>query len=218
LIVLVISEGIYIGDDTLIPISDEQAKLGQALTGAAGGLGAYVADIFGDLPKDLVGLLAADRVAVWRREHLAVIWHKAKERLRERGIEAPAVAPLKLLGPILSAAADENREELQDLWARLLAAALSPDRQARFRLAFISTLKQMDPFDAVVFSALVEAGGAKLSPSALEFIRARHSATYEDVDVSFRNLVRLDCVSRSGMSPDDPYLTSFGRMLAVSLY
>ena len=44
-------------DDNLIPISDEQAKLGQEAIGAARDLGGYLAKILGDLPQDLVGLL-----------------------------------------------------------------------------------------------------------------------------------------------------------------
>jgi hypothetical protein len=43
------------GDNNLIPISDEQAKLVRAAS-------EYLADILGDLPKDLLGLLVGDRV------------------------------------------------------------------------------------------------------------------------------------------------------------
>jgi hypothetical protein len=43
--------------DNLIPISDEQVKLGQEIVGARRDAGGYLADILGDLPKDFLGLL-----------------------------------------------------------------------------------------------------------------------------------------------------------------
>jgi hypothetical protein len=46
---------------------------------------------------------------------------------------------------LLIAAADEDRQELQDLWARLLAAAADPKRTKSFRGAFIDVA-----MDAVV--------------------------------------------------------------------
>jgi hypothetical protein len=49
-------------DDSLIPISDEQAKLGQDLVKAVRDASSYFTDILGDLPKDLIGLLVGDRV------------------------------------------------------------------------------------------------------------------------------------------------------------
>jgi hypothetical protein len=45
------------GDEGLIPIGDEQAKLGQELIKAARDAGSYFAGTLGDLPKDLLGLL-----------------------------------------------------------------------------------------------------------------------------------------------------------------
>jgi hypothetical protein len=55
------------GDDSLIPISDEQAKLGQELVKAVSDGSGYFTDILGDLPKDLIGYLIGDRVKAKRR-------------------------------------------------------------------------------------------------------------------------------------------------------
>jgi hypothetical protein len=40
--------------------------------------GSYVADIFGDLPRDLMGLLIGDRVKARRIEKVAVLWKKTR--------------------------------------------------------------------------------------------------------------------------------------------
>jgi hypothetical protein len=44
-------------DGNLIPIRDEQAKLGQEIVQAARDAGGYLADLLGDLPKDLLAYL-----------------------------------------------------------------------------------------------------------------------------------------------------------------
>ena len=72
---------------------------------------------------DLIGLLFGDQVKVKRAERLAVLWHRTHEPLRDRGID-PEPPSLKYAIPILEAAADEENDELQDLWSRLLAAAM----------------------------------------------------------------------------------------------
>lgn len=133
-------------DNSIIPISEEQAKLGQQLVETGKSLGGYLADILGDLPKDLVGILG-DQVKVYRAVRLDALWKKSKEYLQVNGAVEPESPGLNLVLPILEAAADENREELQDLWARLLAASLHPDRLKLVRLRFIGALKSLDPLD-----------------------------------------------------------------------
>src|SRR4051812_29405243 len=139
-------------DNPLIPISDEQAKLAKEIVGAGREAGGYFADVLGDLPKDLVGLLAGDRVKVWREENLRKIWAKAKQRLEALGIE-PEPNP-KLTIPMVEAAANETSDELRDLWARLLAAAMNPNKAHQVRLRFSQVLKQLDPVDPSVLTQL----------------------------------------------------------------
>jgi hypothetical protein len=52
--------------DSLVPISDEQAKLGREVVGAVRDGGGWVADTLGDLPKDLLGLLFGDKLKAQR--------------------------------------------------------------------------------------------------------------------------------------------------------
>ena len=70
------------GDASLIPISDEQAKLGQELLKAVRDGSGYFADILGDLPKDLLGLLVGDRVKAKRIEKIAGEDARASARQR----------------------------------------------------------------------------------------------------------------------------------------
>jgi hypothetical protein len=118
------------GDNSLIPISDEQAKLGQELVKAVRDSAGYFTGILGDLPKDLIGLLIGDKVKAKRIERWAAIWQRTRERLQDRGAD-PEPPSLKYAIPILEAAADEENEELQDLWSRLFGRRDGPGPTGR---------------------------------------------------------------------------------------
>jgi hypothetical protein len=78
-----------------------------------------------------------------------------------------------MLIPLLQAAADESREELQSLWAALLANAMT-DGGHRTRGAFVGALKSMDPADALVLSICSDEARAvvEVAKTAGEAIRA----------------------------------------------
>ena len=75
--------------------------------------------------------------------------------LRRRQVDYPQPVSPSLAVPLLQAAYDESRPELQELWASLIAAAMDPARSGRVRLSFIDTLKQFDPLDALVLRGVV---------------------------------------------------------------
>ena len=119
------------------------------------GLGSFVKETFGTVPQDLVGLLGGDYLKVKRAENLARTIEKARERIRrQRTDKGDRTAPLSLALPIMVSAAEESRDELQDLWAALMAAVVDPDRKGFFRLKFIEIAKRMDPLDAPVLRGL----------------------------------------------------------------
>lgn len=201
-------------DNPLIPITDEQAKLGREVVGAGRDFGGYVAGILDDLPKDLVGLLVGDKVKVWRAERLAKAWERAKKRLAEQGITEPASPGLKLALPILAAAADENHEELQELWARLLAASMHPEQSKLVRLGFAEALRKLDPLDARVMVWMRQHGGA-VSNTGIDQRTSRNNVaadlgvSRDEVDVSLRNLVKVEFALEPNVTVTG--LSAFGR-------
>jgi Abortive infection alpha len=201
-------------DDSLIPISDEQAKLGQELVKAVRDGAGYFTDILGDLPKDALGLLIGNRVKVKRAERLAILFQQARERLRDRGIGDPEPPSLKYAIPILQAAADEENAELQDLWSRLLAAAMDPKRRDAMRQSFIQAVKQMDPMDALVLKAIRDHGAQGWGPSGRDVIARKLNCSYDEVRVSFDHLAELDCISFMDSGPRiQPNMKPFGTLL-----
>ena len=203
------------GDNSLIPISDEQAKLGQELAKAVRDVSGYFIDILGDLPRDLVGLLIGDRVKAKRIEKVARLWQRTREHLQDRGIAEPEPPSLKYAIPILQAAADEENEELQDLWSRLLAAAMDPKRRDAMRQSFIQAVKQMDPMDALVLKAIHVNGNQTWNTSGRDVIASKLSCPISEVLVSFEHLAELNCISFQDSSGQriQPYPKPFGTLL-----
>jgi hypothetical protein len=139
---------------------------------------------------------------------------KMQERIKARKkAESREQPSLSIALPILMAAADESRDELQDLWARLLAAATDPERAQSFRVQFIEVAKQMDPLDAAVLQSARDRGGVT-GQIQLEFAE-KLKVRRDEIEVSLNNLARLKLVSNP---PGSFHVTAFGRefLLAVS--
>ena len=146
------------GKDNLIPISDEHQTRARNCGGCRDA-GGWLANILGDIPRDTLGFLFGDKIKIKREENIIKLCAKAKKRLAEQGIEEPAHANPKLALPILAPTAGENSDELQELWARLLAATMNPNSLKQGRLGFTDALKRLDPLDAPVLDWLCEHGG-----------------------------------------------------------
>ena len=139
----------------LIPITDEQAKLSQEIVKAFRDLGSFFGRALGSTPEDLVGYYGGDRLRIRRAENIVKMMCEAQARLAVMGIEETKPATLSIALPILEGAADEDREELVDLWARLLANAMDPNMNS-VRYSFVDAVKKMDPLDAVVLRHIHE--------------------------------------------------------------
>jgi len=203
----------------MLPVTDEQAKLGQEIIKTIRASGSYVADILGDLPKDLTGLLVGDRIKAKRQQNAHVLWRKTKARLEQRRVEQPEPPSYKFAIPILSAAADENNATLQDLWARLLAAAMDPKRRDELRQNFVVTVQKLDPLDAVVLEEIRRNGNASWGSTGRDVVAASLQCWREDVLVSFQNLHKLGCISFGNTDAPqiNPYLSPYGTVFLRAL-
>ena len=190
-------------DNSIIPITEEQAKAAQEALKALRGFGDFLRETFGRTPQDLVGLLGGDWLKVRRAENIARIVQKSRDRLKARGADGAEPASLSVTLPILVAAADESREELQDIWARLLAAAADPSRARTFRIAFIEAAKMMDPLDAAVLPAVRSLRGGTGEERA-NTLADDLRASRDEIDVSISHLHEL------GMLRDNA-VVAFGR-------
>jgi Abortive infection alpha len=187
-------------ENILVPISDEQAKAIQEALKTLQGLGGFLKDTLGTVPSDIVGLLGGDYLKVRRAENLSRVFEKAKERLEQSGNKKAVAPSLSLLLPIVAAAADEDRDELQDIWAALLATAADPNRTKAFRLKFIEIAKELDPLDAGVLREILGAGGQTgeaMRGSAI----AKFGVTADEVQISIQNLVAVELLAAPNATP-----------------
>ena len=178
--------------------STEVAKFGTKLLNSADKLGSYIADVAGRTPHNFVGVAVGDWLWHTRVRRWAKLQADTKRILEERGVKEPfeEISP-SLAVPLLEAAIDETREELADLWAKLLAAAMDPKRKQFVRADLISTLRQLEPIDARVLQAVYDQQGVGLSPNARDNLAGRLSVSADEILVSLENLTRLGCLAQA---------------------
>jgi hypothetical protein len=210
-----------VGNEIIRPIDPETAKaisdtakLGSDLIGTGNALGSYTAGVLANLPKNLVGMID-DWVVQKRRLSILKYEQEFKALLRDRNVEPVEPSPTVLI-PLLEAAVDEEREELRDLWARLLANAYDPGRRDLVRDSLISVLKKFDPFDAVVLQTLGGVTGEP-APNARDYVKGTTARSEDEVLVSFSNLIDFGCLQANPTEYWKPRMAPRGRLLLAAV-
>jgi hypothetical protein len=184
----------------------ELARLGQKGISLIEQVGTYVGAVVGTGPHDLAHVAGLNWVhevhkrqkAVYAAKTEALLAKIAKERLSE---PSPSV-----IVPLLEAAQNETREELQNMWAALIANCMV-DGGRKVRRDFFSAVQRMEPADAVIL--------VLLRGEISDFQRERTSRGFTDVDVdvSLSALKKLDCARNEPTGPLGWRPTSFGLAL-----
>jgi hypothetical protein len=210
--------------NNLMPVSNGQAKpapdaaaFGMTIAEADHRLAAYAARVLGTVPEDAVGLVTGDPLRLVRTAIAAQYDKLLTKLLAERGVKNPQPVSPALAIPLLRAAYDENRCELQDLWARLLAAAMDPSRAASVRQSFIAAVAQLDPLDARVLVWMPSYSGpdiVNLADKACKELSAGH----DEIQISFVNLAKVGCIYDEARRWQHPILLPFGRKLLSACY
>jgi hypothetical protein len=195
-------------DNSLIPISDEQAKAIREALKVLQGLGSFLDKVLGDVPQNLVNYLGGDWLRVRRAENLYKMISRARNRLEAWRVETPISPSLSVTIPLLRDAADESREEIQELWARLLAAAMDPSKTNLVRQRFAQAIQILDPPDTQVLAALHGRGGG-VTQGDRNAMASELGMSRDEVDVSLANLIRAELVFEPNTQM--AALSAFGR-------
>lgn len=124
------------------------------LADLAGRVGSFVDRICGDAFSQLGGM-ASDQVRLWRYKQLLSIQDKVDEIHRARGIEGKTIpVPFKLALPIIESASLEDDENLQGLWANLIANAMDPEYAEIIHPASLEVIKQLSADEALILGAM----------------------------------------------------------------
>lgn len=210
-------------------LSDEEAKATQevakttskALDVVSGAGSALVGSTIAAVPGDLIGVLGADWLHEKRRRNRARMEAKTAtilDQIDQTRLSEPSPA---MVLPLLEASSDEDREELQDLWAALLANAMV-DGGRRVRRDYFETVRRMEPMDAVVLDIISrrpnphtnEMGAVQVDRDFFAWERQHVSMSADDWIISIDKLDRLGCVKPDRAAV--PSLTAFGRGLLVA--
>jgi len=152
---------------------------------------------FAGVVQDAIGLAGGDWLSEMRTRNRKKLEEKTKRICEERGVEQLDEPNPTTIAPIITAAQDESREELQDIWAKLLAAALDPGRNRRFRREFTESVKRFEPSDALVLIELDRENVHGTHANHVKAISLRTGLSHNQIAVSFRNLINCGCFMRS---------------------
>jgi hypothetical protein len=166
-------------------------------------MGGFLSKVFGTLPQDTVGVLGGD----WLHHVRVRNAHRLQQRTEEILKECTSTKPLgpNEAIPLLNAAQDESRPELQELWARLLANAMDGARPPINR-RFINVLRSLDILEARIIQRLDNEGAIDKD---VEFLNENLaidwtedlSVTPDQLVIAFNHLFEIDVanISINGM-------------------
>lgn len=207
--------------DDLISKSNDQAErpsaVGTAAVVADHKLDSYVGRVLGTAPEDVAGFVIGDPLRLLRTEIASQYDDLLTKFLTERGVRNPQPVTLAIAIPLLCAAYDECRAELQDLWARLLAAAMDPSRASAVRQSFIAAAKQLDPLDVRVLVWMSSYNGPDII-NVVDRACKELQATADEIQISFSNLARVGCIAHEAQRSQRAILAPFGRQLLSTCY
>ncbi len=144
---------------------------------------------------NIYGLLIGDQIEASRERNLDAISRKTKKILVDRDLSETSPVTEQIAIPLLEAARGETREEMQTLWAQLLANAMDPARRNDVRPEFIDVLRNFHPVDAVVLEWL----GTSNRPEnwhAADVIRDGLKIRQSSAVVTLGNLANSGCARK----------------------
>ncbi len=167
--------------------------------------GAFLGRIIGG-PLEQAGGIVEDKIRYIRLERQLRLQNRFFQVLRERGLSGPTrTLPLKLAIPLLQAATMEENDDLQDLWANLLANSADADSGVEARRTFIDILSSFTTLDALVFDRIYSIPERHQNEEiwtlclpdkvTLEQPNVESSRPTADVELSLGNLIRNGCLN-----------------------
>jgi hypothetical protein len=137
---------------------EETAKTLGKITEAASALGQFTAKVFGGSIQELAGwsreVIAIKRLQ-WNIDNLQSVIQKFAAL--KSSLENLRPLPARQSVVVLEAIANEDNEDLQLLWVRLLNSATDPKMKYEIKRAHIDVLRSIDPIEAKILAAVAEA-------------------------------------------------------------
>ncbi|WP_347141025.1 Abi-alpha family protein [Paracoccus sp. SSK6] len=138
--------------DVSVPGGEIDKAAAEVLTRVLGAPADEAGGAFGDM----VGMVR-DRISAWRHINRLRIAKQTVQKIKDEGLEPGDLnaLPLREVPAVLEAISDVDQDELSELWAGLLADAMSPKNHRSADKHLVAVLKSMTEEDALLFSAFV---------------------------------------------------------------
>lgn len=169
--------------------------------------GEFLAPHVDGVLAQVVGMLT-DRLKYARGVRLVRLGQRfQQELLTHGGVAAVRKLPLNFAIDALEQGAMEEDDDLQDVWARLLANAVDATSEVQPRRAYISIIKDLSPIDALILEqiysvdqerhqkAIVTYELPSRAHPAIDIDRKELPKPSEEVQVALANLERLGLIS-----------------------
>jgi hypothetical protein len=144
-------------------MTDEQAKATQEVAKTTGKfaevvekVGGFVSKVIGPASNQVGGILE-DWTRYYRLRNLMHIADKVEAIHVQRDIEDKTVPiPPRIAIPMLESASLEDDEELQEVWARLIANSTDPNFKEALHPGYIEIIKQMSPDEVIILVSFLK--------------------------------------------------------------
>ena len=167
---------------------------------------ALLGKLFGSAVAEFGGILG-DQMRYWRFRNLNRILSRVQEITKDRGHEVEVLSSLGFGDAYrtIEAASFEEEEEVQELWARLIANAVSPDSAVTIKKVYIEILRSLSSGEAIFLELLGECE-SRARWSNLEELKTFNDEMNKLAGLKWRkddtvsqktviqNLVRIRCV------------------------
>ena len=118
--------------------------------GAVDGAAAFLSRICLPAAEEF-GLLLRDRVSAWRATHATAITNKAQAMVKAEGQSEPVQAHPRIVAGVIELGSWAESEEVQQMWAGLLASACTPEGRDDSNLMFVDLLSKLTVSQARLF-------------------------------------------------------------------
>lgn len=186
----------------------EAAKFGTQAVKTTEKILTFTAKVLKEPAEQAAGIIG-DRLRLFRWERQLTYLEKVNGILTERGIMITRAVPPKFALPVLENASLEEDDELQKLWAELLANAMDPKFHNVPRMAYIDIIKSLTPLDVKILEAIFEALKSDKDVNwdnvldysfKKEVVCKTLGITSDEYEVSIFNLFRTQCLTPAVIS------------------
>lgn len=127
--------------------------MAKAIDKTIDGVGAFFSAICMPAAEEF-GLLLRDHVAAYRSRNLEIISKKAKGIIEHQNIKPTGDASPKVVKEIIEESSWEDDDQVQRMWAGLIAISASNTKNSDDSLVYIETLKKLTSFQARIINQI----------------------------------------------------------------